>query len=472
MLNWLDKKVNRWAVMIVAFAILAAYKFNDIFLPYFWDEMAGYMTGVVYMVDHGISLHPSSVPHQLSYGHPLLMHATMASVARIFGCTVVVMHSTTLVFTFFLALGTYLLAYELTKRYATAVFVYILLLAQPVLIAQSTQVLLEVFLAMHCVYAIYFYIRGKYYWSCVFAMFAVLTKETGLVLTVALLLTVVIELIMKPGRARARRLLLLYIVPIIVFCIFLLLQKQAYGWYLNPTNVGKSKLDLGSMLQKTWDYSIEFTFIDQGRLVLTVILLFAGILYLRRSRKQGKSLAFNTDFILPLMFCLGFFLFSSIADTLERYFLVVMPFAMILFAGGLLYLSVLHRLAPVCALSACIVVSLFSLNNGRKCSEADISYRDMAKTHQMIISYVNSGRFSGDTIGFSFPLLYAPLDPRYGYFNERHFIPDTSFVKHAEFFVYTSPGNFDWNRPDTQLLTEVVAFKSGCSSAMLYKKKH
>lgn len=458
--------------MITAFGILIVYKFNDIFLPYFWDEMAGYMTGVIYMVDHGISLHPSSVPHQLSYGHPLLMHATMAGVARIFGCTVVVMHITTLVFTFLLALGTYLLAYTLTKNYTASVFAYLLLLAQPVLIAQSTQVLLEVFLAMHCVYAIYFYIRGKYYWACLFALFAVLTKETGLVLTIALILTVLFDQVTKSDWIRTRRLLLLYIVPLIVFAIFLLLQKQTYGWYLNPTNVGKSKLTLDSMLQKTWDYSIEFTFINQGRLVLTAILLLAGISYFRNLKKQGKKLSFNPDLVLPILFFLGFFLFSSIADTLERYFLLAIPFVVILFASGILYLGTIHRLAPMCILLMCIVANLLSINNRRRCSEADVSYRDMARTHKMIMDYVNSGRFSRDTIGFSFPLLYAPLDSRYGYFNEKHFIADTSFVKHASFFVYTSPGNFDWNPPDTQRLTEVVIFKSGCSSAMLYKKRH
>jgi len=142
-----------------------------------------------------------------------------------------------------------------------------------------------------------------------------------------------------------------------------------------------------------------------------------------------------------------------------------------LFASGIVYLRKLQRLAPIFALGISVLANLLSLDNGHKCGEADISYRNMARTNKMIMDYINSGQFHGDTIGFSFPLQYAPLDSRYGYFNERHYIPDTSFVKHASYFVYTSPGNFDWNPPDTQRLTQVVAFKSGCSSAMLYKKR-
>lgn len=97
-MKFLESATNRLLLIILMFALFMAFKWQDIALPYFWDEMAGYMSGVLYMQDYGISILPTAVPPDLSYGHPLLMHATMACIAEVFGNTPTVMHLTTLGF--------------------------------------------------------------------------------------------------------------------------------------------------------------------------------------------------------------------------------------------------------------------------------------------------------------------------------------------------------------------------------------
>ena len=463
------KKSNRAAVMLVACVVFFLYKFNDISRPYFWDEMAGYMSGVIYMLDHGISILPSAIPANMSYGHPLLLHCIMASIATVFGSSVEVMHTSTMIFTVALAYGTYLLAYTLSKNHVIAMMAFLLCLAQPVVIAQSTQVLLETFLALCFVYAIYFHARERYGLSVLFATMAVMTKETGMVILIAFIVNHALSFLAGDrDRKTTIWLCLIYAIPFIVFAAFLVIQKQTYGWYLNPVNVGKSKLELASMLQKIWDYPVEFTFIDQGRFFYSIILASAIAWYL--ARKGMLKLPYDRNIMLILVFCAGFTVFSSIADALERYFLSLIPFAVILFATAVWSFGKINRMMPIVLLIAGLACNFLYIDNGKRYEESDMSYRHLVKTSSQAFDYVNSGAFRHDTIGFAFPLMYAPLDPRFGYYKERHFVPDTGFSDRSTYFIYCSPGNLDWNPPDTLRLKSVREFRSGYSRALIYKK--
>ncbi len=460
---------NRMVIILMAFIVFVIYKFNDIFLPYFWDEISGYMIGVLYLLDHGISILPSAIPPEASYGHPLLVHVVMASIAKVFGSSVAVMHTTTLIFTFFLAYGTYLLAYSLSKNYAISIFSYLLCLVQPIVIAQSTQVLLEIFLAMTCVYAVYFYTKEKYVLSAFFCVLSVLTKETGIVLPIAFMVQHFMELMRTRDSKKWLYLSVLYSIPIIVFGCFLLIQKQTHGWYLNPVNTGKAKLAIGSIIQKIWDYPLEFTFVNQGRFALSIVLFVAIVTYLFREFKTS-TWCYNRNIMQILVFCFGFSIFSSIADAIERYFLVLIPFAVILFSAAIWYVRNLHRALPFVLLCGCIAVSFLYIDNGKKYTDVDMSYRHLVKTSVMVFDYMNSGEFAHDTIDFVFPLTYAASDARYGYFKTKRFISGWGSINNSNYFIYISPGRIDSNPPDTLQLTVIKEFRSGYSKALVYKK--
>lgn len=454
--------------LILGFVVFVMLKWQDIALPYFWDEMAGYMSGVVYMNDHGISLLPTAVPPDLSYGHPLLLHASMACVAEVFGNTPSVMHITTLAFTFILALGTYFLALELSAKPLIALFSYTIFLFQPITVAQSTQVLLEVFLALHTVYALLFYIRKQYALSAFFTICAVMTKETGLVLAIAMMMVVVKDYLKDRNIKQLAYKFVLFDLPFMVFAAFLILQKAAYGWYLNPTNVGKSKLELSSMVQKFWDYPVQFSFVDQGRIVFTLVLIIALFVYLKH---QGyKVVADKRAAFLLTVFVLGFSVFSVIADAHERYFLSLIPLISIAFAWAIVYVSASHSSLSPFILVLCLNGNVLNMDNGYRYRDADLSYRDMVSTNQSIFNFVNSGQFADDTISWAFPLKLAPVDKRYGYFDTLKFVPDTTFRSDAPYKVYCTPGNIDWNPPDTNEYQLIQSYRSAYSGSYLYKK--
>jgi len=47
--GWVDKAIYRNILMDLAWLVFLTVKWNDIFLPYFWDEMGAYASGVLYM---------------------------------------------------------------------------------------------------------------------------------------------------------------------------------------------------------------------------------------------------------------------------------------------------------------------------------------------------------------------------------------------------------------------------------------
>lgn len=456
-------------ILLLGASAFILFKIPEISLPYFWDEMAGYMSGVIYMQDHGISLLPSAVPPELSYGHPLLLHFLLACISKVFGTSVEVIHMSMVIFTIVLAYGVYLLTRTITQKETTGIIAYFVFLVQPIVVAQSTQVVLEVFLALHVVYALYFYLKEKYFLSMLFAVMAVLTKETGLVLALALLTDTLFRLLMDKNRASASHKFMLYAVPLLVFSVFLLLTKLSFGWFLNPTNVGKTHLSLQSMLQKTWDYTIEFSFIDQGRWMATLLLvLFIG--FKLRANGSNRSFLKSKNSVL-VIYVLGFAAFSSVADTLERYFLNLMPFVVILFSIALQYFLSRWPFAGIAAFLLVVSSALLNMNNERFHSDSDLSFKDMVETNQAVMDFVNSGQFIDDSVGFAFPLKLAPVDPRYGYYKQRYFMADTSFSPTVPYRVYCSPGNLDWNFPDSNRYQLLKEFKKGTSKSAVYKIK-
>ncbi|HLP21134.1 MAG TPA: glycosyltransferase family 39 protein, partial [Chitinophagales bacterium] len=168
------------AVVLIAFAAL---KFNDLFLPYFWDELGVYAQCAVYQYHHGISLMPASLPDYISRGHPLFLTVINASVMKLFGTAVYVPHFLHL----FIAILLLLAVYKYTTRYfnrLTGLVAVVILAAQPIFITQSIFLLPEVLLSLLMFYSLISYFEKKYILFGLFASLAILTKESAVVLPV------------------------------------------------------------------------------------------------------------------------------------------------------------------------------------------------------------------------------------------------------------------------------------------------
>lgn len=454
-------------VAILCLLIFSMFKYQDLFLPYFWDEMAAYSNAVLYMLDHKISLLPSSVPPEISFGHPLLLPFLLAVVCKVFGYSIPLMHGLILLISLLLAYGTFLLVKLISKSNVIALISMIILLFQPVFYAQSTLVLLEVFLTLNIIYALYFYIKGNVFIASIFVCMAVLTKETGLVIAIVFLVFPLFDFVINKNKEKFGLKIVIALLPIAVFAAFLLAQKSAYGWYLNPYNLNATKLSIKSIFQKTWDYSIEFSFIDQGRFIWSTVLILSTIVYfgkIRWSIKEKSSL-------LIFIFTFGFVLFSSIAHCLERYFIVLMPFVSFLFATAVYRFAKISKFIPYIIVLIGFFVQLNDMTDSKKFSDVNLSFKDHIKSNQLLFDYINSGQYNEDTFSFSFPLKQASIDARVGYVKQFNFHSDILFIKNYKYQIYCQPGNYDSFKPDTTKYSLYKEFKKGGSRSMIYVKK-
>ncbi|HWB62125.1 MAG TPA: glycosyltransferase family 39 protein, partial [Chitinophagales bacterium] len=146
---------------------LFIFKWNDLHLPYFWDELGVYTQAADYQYHHGISLMPASVPAWLSRGHPLFFVALSASVLKLFGENVFAAH----LFSLFISSVLLFVVYRKTTKYfdsLTALVAVMLLAIQPLFLAQSALVLPEITLALFVLLALTAYYEKRF---ALFALF-------------------------------------------------------------------------------------------------------------------------------------------------------------------------------------------------------------------------------------------------------------------------------------------------------------
>ncbi len=432
--------------------------------------MSAYMGSVLYMLDHGVYFSPAAVPEQISFGHPLFLLYSLALIAQTFGYSVELMHSTMLLIAVAFNIGTFLLVFRLFKNYAVACITMLIFMIQPLVIAQSTLVLLDLFIGFCSVYAILFYLNKKYLLASLFTTMALLTKETGLVLSIAIISHGVIDFYFNKNKTEFLKKSLIALMPFIAFAWYFQVQKNTYGWYFNPLNMGATNLTLKAIIQKFWDYPIEIIFYDQGRIFLTVVTLIASILAIKNKTFNFK-LKYNSDLILIGVFVFGFTLFSCINNALERYFIVMFPFAFIIFGFGINYFKKFHKLLPVLILTIGLFISYRHLFDNKKFTDINFSFKKHIEANDSLLNYLNSGAFEKDTIGIFFPLHLSAFDKRIGYLDSFRFNRDILFTPNLKYYTYIKPGNFNTNPPDTSQYELYKSFENDISKAMLYINK-
>lgn len=320
-----------WCVVVLL--VFTVSKIPVLSLPFFWDELGVYGAAGLYMHDHTLSLLPASMPPELSRGHPLLFTFTHALGFHLFGDSVTGGHITALCITLILLASIFYIMRRLFSD-AAAMTAVMLLIVQPIFYAQSVLILPEIMLALWMLWALYHWYAGNRALFAVFGSLAILTKETAIILPVVLLLS---ELVLRIGRHPnlprvTWRSALAGIAPLAVFGIFLLIQRQQMGWYFFPYHQENIRITLPHLLDLSGDY-LWFLFVEQGRVVLTVVVAIALLILI-----IGRRLRMHAFSVLLLFWCMGGVAFNGLSFYMNRYVLFV------LIGGVLLASIVLHLL--------------------------------------------------------------------------------------------------------------------------------
>ncbi len=407
--------INKYHFLFLAtIAVLLAFKWHDLHLPYFWDELGVYTQAIDYQWHHGISLMPASVPPVFSRGHPLFFTAINAFVWHIFGERIFVGH----LFCFFISVLLLLSIYIKVSKYfspLTGLLSVILLAIQPLFLAQSAFVLPEISLSLFAFLALCAFYENKLWLYILFASLAILTKESAIVLpVVALSYTICQWIYIRSSRPLGQSLIsmVLIVAPYLIYGGFLLIQKHQNGWYFFPYHIESVSFDLHSFTLQSKHY-LTFIFRSQGRSILTFIFIVGTIIAALLGRWPDRS----SRGFLPLLAlsCIAFIAINSLFGVyMDRYVTIALVFICIGAAASLTAISSDRWFVSI-ILIICFIIIRKHNDEGIFNYDADLAYRRDVHVLQDAMIYAESNALIHQKIYVNFPAYFALTFPAGGY---------------------------------------------------------
>jgi 4-amino-4-deoxy-L-arabinose transferase-like glycosyltransferase len=498
-------------LVLLGIAALLIFKWDKLFLPFFWDEAWVYGPAVMTMAESGPCLSPGCISQHLHTGHPLLFYFSAATWMTIFGISTAAGHAFAMtVSVAFLASVYYVLSKLINQRMAFIAFLF--LLVQPVFVALSSFMLAEIFLSLIAIWTLYFYAKKKWFLFVILASMLVSTKESGFIFLAAIYLHYIISNFKSLFTLNGIKNGLVVLIPFLIGCSFFIVQKIKFGWYFFPRHLNWVDPDFDSLLKKGATV-VNFLFVDQGRLMFfyiatPILLLLSSSNYFEQKRFRyilpGASLIFLafwpiTTTMVSLALTIVFSLKNS--STEKKAFLAVagiFTFGYILFSAmNFLSLRYLYIIFPMIALVIAIVLSnekykylavafsifigingYLSLRDNSKVNNVwgiSLTYSKMVEVHQDVVDYILENDLKNERI-LTHGLVYTAFtNPMAGYVSK-----DMEPLKHinnfpadsSEIVIYSCIEQDAKFKPilENDSLIKLVEFKDGPAWSVIYRR--
>ncbi len=456
--------------MLLLLAALVAFKWNDLHLPYFWDELGVYCQAAIKFYKEGPSLMPGSLDPEISRGHPLLFQFLSGWALRIGGNTPFTAHLFAFGISLWLLLAIYTKVTALFNR-ATAFATCLILAVQPAFLAICCLLLPEIMLTLWAWLGVTNYYQRNYVRAGLFVCLAILTKETAISLPVVLLgYSLLHYLFYRDHRgAFAPVALLATIAPFAVLALFLVAQKQQNGWYFFPYHVSTVTTNLHDIYLNFKRY-FKFLLLQYHRYWLLLLVAAATFQLLLKSRINIAA-GRNSFVLLALFMCAAVVAGSCFAFYMARYVMLVFPVLALLTALSIHYLFSQTWLRGL-ILTGLTVVALQAQSGNAFNYEDDLAYRKSLTTVTQAIRYTESITNYGDTIIGRFPVYFALMTTEYGY--TTRYLPsqptDSLYWKHV-YYIDSDPGIWEPKPWPDSLFELVKDFRDGYASATVYRLK-
>jgi len=467
-----------------------AFKAQFLDLPLYWDEAWVYAPAVRALANSGLNIMPDALDTYLSRGHPLLFHNLASIWASMFGSSNWSLHAFALTTSVVLIALTYWVGLRMVSK-PVGFFAALWLILNEKFLAQSGILLPEVLLSIFLIAGLYGYQRNKPWVYALFTTAALFTKESALVLVVAVLVWHIVRIVLDhiQGKPIAWNWLLYALIPIAFIGSFFVYQHHLFGWYLFPEHTGMVSFNM-NMAKAKFKLSYGDVFEIQGLSLLTILVgvvlpisqtgkalnkwqgvLSALLLVLAVKVLYGKwpvpdlwklpvafvalTLVLFTWFIpfarkekelgnlisLFWVFSLGFLLFSSLNFFTNRYLVCLIPIAAI-GMGGLLEQRARQfsrYLFPACGLIISIV--LFTrIGDHNRVGDCELRYAQAISVHQKLATYCTSKSLENERIYVSFVEQCYLSDAAAGYVNpeDRLLGLSTSLTGDRSYAIFTS----------------------------------
>lgn len=398
---------------LLGFAVL---KWQDLALPFFWDELSVYARGVVYMVDHGPSLLPSSLPPELSRGHPLLFYALFAAILRLTGYSVEAFHAIALLISLGLIASTWLLGWR-QQGPAGGLLAGAVLATMPQVFAVACLGLPEMLLALLALGSLYAWQQSRFWAYVALGSLALMTKESALVIPAATFASLLWE--SGPLRSKARKAAWAW-APLVPFGLFLFIQRVQNGWFFFPLHQEYISFRIEDIAHRL-SLLLSHVFVRQGRPVFWLLML-AGLLGALASafgRGGGiRGIRLPAWERLLLLFVLGWSAFAGLNFYMDRYLLALFPPLCLLLA------SLWHHTLPPGRWRAGALLAVGSLaaagflldwSKPAFAYDQDINYRQYLQVQQAAVNELAACVEDDEPFCAPFPLYHCFEDARYGF---------------------------------------------------------
>jgi hypothetical protein len=454
------------AVLFCGFILVylfVQWQFGVFTQPYFWDELGVYSRSSNHLYYHGLSLMPSSIPDELSRGHPLLCSFYFALAFKIFGCSPVTAHFAGALLNM---MGFYF-CFRIFVRYIPAwhaVFATLSVFVQALFLSQSVLILPEMPLMVCTLGALMCYVYDRKWGVMLFLVTALQIKESALVLPLAFIMGDVIANRKLGGKS----FLAYFLFPVLSFLIFISVQKYQRGYYFYPLHTSLSSFDM-YYINERWQNFKQYFLYEQGRYAIWVTGCIVAILYLLKHMSKLKGLLTKRLIVIPIIIAgsLGFLVLNYYLSRYTMYFVVLYYVLLVLLIyktfSKYLYLRIILVGVIFCN-------GIYNWNNGRQYTDVDFSYSDHVKSLQLTVQELKSGPYNGKVIAMDFPFsaAYWNRDNGYNTGEDVRSVPIQDSLPLKDYYVFTHPGNM----ADTSKYKHIVLEKelrSGYAFTRIYR---
>lgn len=418
-----------FVLVLLAFVISKCTHLN---IPYFWDESWVYAPAVNIMAENGPSILTNAIPLEYSRGHPLLFQFLGGVWIKIFGNSLISLHSYALTISTLFLISFYLIARNWFSRCIALVAISFLIF-QPMFYAQASLVLPEIFLASLCLIALHFSLKKKWVLYLIFGSLAIWTKESA----VAYIASIAAALFIHDWFKSKLSIKTIYLsmTPLLSFVLFMMLQKQNFGWYLYPEHTGLMELDLPSVFGKLKAIANDL-FRKQKKLPLSLIGIFSMIFILIRHRnKVDFGLLFML--VVPIV---GYSIFCSLNFYTVRYILVVLPLLLLLLAYFIVESFKQNEWILAVITFAIMVHSIIQLFDKRSVRDINLSYLDFGPAQLEVVEYMERNELYDESIFTGFLTSTALSEMHAGYRNsiERFSSINQELKGGVKYFIFSS----------------------------------
>ena len=432
--NSIINLLQNQALVALCIVVLFILKAPYLHLPYYWDEAWSYAIAVNDMYTHKITLLPSEVNQSIFRGHPLFFYALTGLFARLSGFSPLSMHIWMLVSTSACAILFYYLVSRVYDE-SVALLAFVIVLFQETMIVQSSFLLPEILIAYLSIFSLLYYSRKQFGLYIVFGILLVLTKESGIVTILAICLHSFLLLLFKREFTfTAFRQLLLCSTPLMVFALFIFLQKLKWGWYLFPEHTALMNFSSDYIISRLTGFK-NFVFYEQHRKYFSWLVFICIPLFFLLRRKSFYRQIINEKILLLFIFVILYCAFSSVNFYSARYMISLLP-VFALFAAIVItsLISDTRINAAISALVGIYFVVTFLIRPSDDLGDTSKNYTKVVSTQEdMFTEFI--ALHPGDSFGGDFLTNVNLQNKKIGYLKDN--VMTTLPMEEAQYVIAT-----------------------------------